>query len=300
MHWTAFLAYRRFPANARVVDDLACIQCGHNLRTLMVAARCPECGYEVGNSIFLLSRPDVTARGLRGAGMSYLAPLTMILPLLHPTYWTLLIAAGASVLAGVSRLVGVGELRFRAAIARLPVLGPRVRWWWLAALIDLGLAIAWCAAVIIIAGIPTIQGPATRSVLIWITVAWWFQLMLSALAAGRFAFALVDMLGYVWTRVEFRVQQALALAALAFAPVLLLGLTAVASPGMALLIEGSAFLLTALLALATAIPLLHSATAAEESAETWDDVIESERVVLVPEASLPRRPEPPPIPIDGG
>ena len=38
-------------AEGRVVKDLACIQCGYNLRTLHRDAKCPECGVVVGRSV---------------------------------------------------------------------------------------------------------------------------------------------------------------------------------------------------------------------------------------------------------
>ena len=59
-------------------------------------------------------------------------------------------------------------------------------------------------------------------------------------------------------------------------------------------------LLLCLLMLATGIPLLHAATACEQCAEDWDDLIESERIAVVPESQRPRKPEPPAIPVDGG
>jgi hypothetical protein len=38
-------------AEGRVAEDLACIQCGYNLRTLQREARCPECATAVGRSM---------------------------------------------------------------------------------------------------------------------------------------------------------------------------------------------------------------------------------------------------------
>jgi hypothetical protein len=38
-------------AGGRVAEDLACIQCGYNLRTLHREAKCPECGMAVGRSL---------------------------------------------------------------------------------------------------------------------------------------------------------------------------------------------------------------------------------------------------------
>ena len=47
MHWTAFLAYRRVPANAQVIGDLGCIHCGYNVRGLRASGLCPECGSRI-------------------------------------------------------------------------------------------------------------------------------------------------------------------------------------------------------------------------------------------------------------
>jgi hypothetical protein len=298
MHWTAFLAYRRFPANARVIDDIACVQCGYNLRSQMVAARCPECGHEVGNSIFLLARPQVAARGLKTAAGTYLAPFIMLLFCINQAYWPLLVTSGVMVAACVFRLWGVIDLRFRAAIARLPVLGPRVSLWWVAVVLDLAMSLAWLTMTLIVANSTTLRAGAGYSILVWLMIGWWCCTTFSAWAAGRFGLALADMLGYSWTRIEFRAQQIAVLIAAGLFPFVAFGLSMASG-------KAAVFSLLVLLTLITLVPLLqtalglaHSATAAEASAETWDDLIDSERVTLVPEASLPRQPEPPPISLE--
>jgi hypothetical protein len=298
MHWTAFLAYRRFPANARVMDDLACVQCGYNLRSQMVSSRCPECGHEVGNSIFLLAKPDIAARGLRAAAPTYAAALILILSCLNWTYWPLLISSGVMTLAGVFRLWGVSELRFRAALSRLPVLGPRLRLWWIASVIDIAIASTWCATVLVVANSITLRTAGGAAILAWLTAVWWCTSTFSAWSAGRFGFALMDMLGYTWTRIEFRAQQISVIAAAAAFPVALLGLRLVPSQVMLLVVLGIMGLITAAPHLQTAIALLHAATAAEASTETWDELIDSERIVLIPEAAMPKKPEPPPIKVE--
>lgn len=298
MHWTAFLAYRRFPANAQVMDDIACIQCGYNVRGLMVAARCPECGSEVGNSIFLLAKPVIAARGLRAAGITYLAPFILLLPFLHPEYWAVMVASGVILAACVFRVLAVSDLRFRAALARLPVLGTRLHIWWLATFADLIIALMWLIVMLVIAYTPTLQTPAGNAVMLWTMIAWWLSAIFSASAAGRFGHAIMDMLGFVWTRLEFRVQQIAVVAAAALIPLLLVALRAIASLTIAAVVWGFLAVLMGFVMLATALPLMHAATAAEESAETFDDALDEERIVLVPEARLPRKPEPPPIKVE--
>jgi hypothetical protein len=298
MHWTAFLAYRRFPANARVMDDLACVQCGYNLRSQMVSSRCPECGHEVGNSIFLLAKPDIAARGLRAAAPTYAAPLIIILSCLNQPYWPLLVCSGVMTLAGVFRLWGVSELRFRAALSRLPVLGPRLQLWWIASVIDIITASIWCAMVLVVANSITLRTAGGAWILLWLTVAWWSTSTFSAWAAGRFGFALMDMLGYTWTRLEFRAQQISVIVAAIVFPMALLGMNVARSQAMELVMLGILGLITAAPHLQTAIALLHAASAAEASTETWDELIDSERIVLIPEASMPKKPEPPAIKVE--
>src|SRR5688572_12652190 len=301
MHWTAFLAYRRFPAHARVIEDCACIQCGYNLRMQMVSSRCPECGYEVGNSVFLLARPAVTARGLRTAGATYLAPLCIVIPMLFNAYGAIFVVALAGACAAVFRFIGVSDLRFNASLARLPVIGPRLTLWWLMTIADVVVGGAWMTAMIVVSKSPNLQnsGVGWRMV-IWGLIAWWFTTMLSAVAAGRFGFALMDMLNYVWTRIEFRVQQAAAIAVLVAGPFFAVGFLTTTSQTMVIILEIALLLLTGFATLATALSLLHAASAGDESAEDWDDLIESERIVVVPESQRPRQPEPPPIKVEGG
>ena len=113
MHWTAFLAYRRFPANARVADDMACIGCGYNLRGLNVWMRCPECGSEVGNSVFLLARAEIVQRNLHTMGYTYFAPLALLLACLAGAWWPALVAVPGAARRGRLRawaenLTGIG------------------------------------------------------------------------------------------------------------------------------------------------------------------------------------------------
>ena len=301
MHWTAFLAYRRFPAYARVMEDCACIQCGYNLRMQMVSSRCPECGYEVGNSVFLLARPSVTARGLRTAGATYLVPLCIVIPMLFSAYWAIFIVALAGACAAAFRFISVSDLRFNASLARLPVIGPRLTLWWLITIADVVVGGAWMTAMIVVSKSLYLQNSGLGwRLVIWGLIAWWFTTMLSAVAAGRFGFALMDMLNYVWTRIGFRVQQVAATTVLVAGPFFAIGFLTVTSRAMVIILEIALLLLTGFAILATAVPLLQAATACEESAEDWDDLIESERIVVVPESQRPRQPEPPPIKVEGG
>jgi hypothetical protein len=301
MHWTAFLAYRRFPAHARIVDDCACIQCGYNLRMQMVAARCPECGYEVGHSVFLLAHPAVTARGLRTAGVTYLAPFMMILPMVTSAYWAIFIVSLAAATAALFRFIGVSDLRINAAMARLPVVGQRLNAWWAWTMVDLSISSAWMIGLIVVSQSRILQNNGTGTALIvGGSLAWWASMLISAMIAGRFGFALMDMLNYTWTRIEFRVQQIACVTMLLLAPFLVLGMRSASSATFRAVLAGTLVVLTLLLMLATALALRHSATAAEESAESWDDLIDEARIAMVPESQRPRQPEPPAIRVEGG
>lgn len=301
MHWTAFLAYRRFPAQARIMEDCACIQCGYNLRMQMVAARCPECGYEVGHSVFLLAHPDITARGLRTAGITYLAPFMMILPMIVNAYWAMFIVSLAAATAALFRVIGVSDLRFNASMARLPVIGPRLNAWWTCAVIDLFLAGAWMIGLIVVSQSRILQNNGTGPLVMGVgSIAWWFSMLLSAVVAGRFGYALMDMLNFVWTRIEFRVQQIASVLMILFAPFLILGMRAAPSSTARGICAAALAILALLLMLATAIPLLHAATASEQAAESWDDLIDSERIAMIPDSQRPRQPELPAIKVEGG
>ncbi|HVP13850.1 MAG TPA: hypothetical protein VMV94_21935 [Phycisphaerae bacterium] len=68
-------------AEDRVAEDLACIQCGYNLRTLHREAKCPECGLAVG-------------RSLRGDWLKYSDPA-----------WLKQVTRGLSVVVGTNLVV---------------------------------------------------------------------------------------------------------------------------------------------------------------------------------------------------
>ncbi len=301
MHWTAFLAYRRFPAQARVIEDCACVQCGYNLRMQMVAARCPECGYEVGNSVFLLAKPAVASRGLRTAGCTYLALLAVPLVMLFGATWSFFVASLIASSASVFRLIGVSDLRFNAALTRLPVIGSRLLAWWIIVIIELIISCAWLATMLLTSGNRNLWNSGLAPRLILMSVAAWLMVsVIGSLIAGRFGLALMDMLNYVWTRIEFRLQQCFAIGMLIVTPTVTLTLWFAVQSGWtaAMLSLLHVVLLCGLLG-ATSITLLHAATACDESTENWDDLIDSDRIAVVPESQQPKAREKPPIPVQG-
>lgn len=290
MHWTAFLAYRRFPATARVADDMACIGCGYNLRGLNVWRRCPECGQEVGNSVFLLAQPDIVHRSLSSAGVTYFAPLALLLTCVSSAWWSALVAGGALGIAAVFRAVALWHMRFRGALARLPVVGNRLNAWWIIALAELFVALAIIAVVLSVSALAPTTAAGAGPVVGWLLVVAWLLAMLSALAAGRFGYALVDMLGFAWTRIEFRVQNAAAVLGLVLCAALLAVVRVVPTPTAQMILLGAIGLITLIVTTMTGVALLHASTAALHAQESVDDVLDSERVLIEPER--------PPLPHD--
>jgi hypothetical protein len=298
MHWTAFLAYRRFPANARVAENMACIGCGYNLRGLNVWIRCPECGSEVGNSLFLLARPEIVQRSLHTTGYTYFAPLALLLTCLTGAWWPALVAGGALFVAAVFRLFAVGQLRYRGALARLPVVGARLNTWWIVVVVELFLALSIIALVMTASAFSTSWGAGAQPIAMWLLAAAWLAGMGSAIAAGRFGHALVDMLEFTWTRIEFRVQNIATMLALFASGGLIVGMTFAQSTAADLVLLSVIGLITLAVAAMTGIALLHAANAAQQSQETVDEVLDSERVVVGPD--IPPKPhlQQPSIPLE--
>jgi hypothetical protein len=209
------------------------------------------------------------------------------------------VASAVLTAAGVFRVWAVSELRFRAALARLPVLGTRLHLWWMAVVAEMAISIIWCAAIVIIASSLTLRlGPSGAMIQRWCILAWWCAAMLGTFLAGRFGYALMDMLGYSWTRIEFRAQQISVLVGIAAFALLLMTVQLVSSPVMVYVMLLAMLLVTIGPHVQTSIALLHAATAAETSSESWEDVLDSQRVTLVPQTTLPGKPEPPPIRVE--
>jgi hypothetical protein len=113
-------------AEGRVAEDLACIQCGYNLRTLQREAKCPECGSEVARSIrgdwLQYSDPEWLSKIIRGLSvMLAMVALGMCLTFVVPAGMALgeavggeagsLISALAPIAGGVAFVaVGIGMI----------------------------------------------------------------------------------------------------------------------------------------------------------------------------------------------
>jgi hypothetical protein len=276
MHWTALLAYRRFPADALVIDDVACIGCGYNLRGIRATGRCPECGEYVGDSLFLLARPAVVARALRGIAKSYLACFALLANCLSGTpAWTLIVAVGIIAFGAFWRIVSTAELKYRGAIARLPVIGSRLNLFWIIALVEFIASLMWLIAIIAVAQVPALQTNSGYRMIAMAAAVWMVSLILSAAAAGSLGLALADALAYSWMVIELKVQRiALVVWALAAALLFAVGIASVGrGPSIAALIAFD--MVFALNLILCTISLLHVANGAEQEGDPWEEAVGS-------------------------
>jgi hypothetical protein len=298
MHWTALLAHRRFPPSARVIDDLACIACGYNLRGIRVGDRCPECGGNVGDSLFLLAKPDIVGRGFNGIGKSFLAVFGIVIVIISSATWAPMLAAGVIAAGAIWRTFHAAELRYRGAIVRLPMIGPRIEVLWCCMVVDAVVSLALLAIAIIFALDPSAFSP---QVLRLAFVCWFMTLMLCMATAGWMGRPFATMLGYGWMSIEFTVQRTWVAATAAFAMIVML-LRIFSAPQTPLLIGMAVFALVFGGAiLFTAITLLQLANAAYRSSETLDDAIDMFAGDAKPSENKPApvisRPQRPGIPL---
>lgn len=264
MHWTAILEKRYFPAHARVLDDLACIECGYNLRHARAGGPCPECGRPVADSLWALARPDQVARGLRSIGWSYVA--LVLLPLLGPGAG-LGVMALVLVAAAIVRLMGAAELRFRAAIVQLPCIGPRVRLLWALAIVDALLACGFAAVFAVDGTVGGMGRLAGMTLLAWVAATF-----ATAGAAGWMGSALGSLLGHDSAARGLRIQWVLAIAAGAEA--LLIGLLSLLPSALAFLVLlGCAVVGWLGVTVLTVVALLSLAGAAEQERVPLDELV---------------------------
>ena len=207
MHWTALLERRHFPPHATVTDDVPCVNCGYNLRAARAAGVCPECGQSVSDSLWALARPDQVASGLRSIGKSYLGLLAVILVAIGSVNNSWVGWAGAIILIGaaIARAIGVAELRYRAAIDKMPVIGRQVRLLWPLTLLEVVLLIGWLAALLSAQS----NMPATnwsRALLVLTCAAWGCTAFATAVMVGSMGAALAALLGYESVARELRAQ----------------------------------------------------------------------------------------------
>lgn len=271
MHWTAFLAYRRFPPSARVIDDLPCIACGYNLRGIRLRDRCPECGGEIGDSLFVLAKPEIVGRALTGIARSYVGALVWLFGCTSAAIWAPMVTGGVLVLSSIWRLFHAAELRYRGAVAHLPVIGWRVQALWHCAIIEGVVSLAYLGIGIVFT---QQQGTGIVHTLNWLVVAWMMTMWLCVASSGWLGHPFAVMLGYRWMAIEFSIQQALA-AMSAGAGVMLLLMIGLTGSSTASVIVGAVFaLLFGGAIVLTFVALLQLSNAAHKESDTWDDAID--------------------------
>ncbi len=297
MHWTALLEKRTFPPHARIIGDLMCIGCGHNLRGARVEGPCPECGMLVGASLYELARPDEVASGVKMIARSYLFIYLMILPAFALNLLgmdTLLLALAGLGLGALFRLGGALTLRFKAALTPLPVIGPWVNAVFLVTLVDAafhgGALVFWYVAH------PNAMtfGVSVAQWRIWLLTAWLVITLAHLWTMGRLGARLAKMLEYRFCLRELLIQHIL----LAAGPVLafllsIVGLLLVLVSGYQITtavvygVSGACLALVWLLAVAyTSVALMRFAGAAEQEREPLDELVDLERGVV----DIPRSP----------
>jgi len=285
------MAKRHFPAHARVADDLACIGCGYNLRTLMANANCPECGLEVGRSLFVLAKPRIVAEALRSVGITHLAVPIMLLTLLPSSQaWPIIVAFTVIAFSSAWRLIGIGHMHFRGAIIRLPVIGPGLRMWFVVAIVD-------CLAALTALGIILwlTENPLTPTGSRALRLAMFACLsitMFSPIVAAMFGSAMARLLGYQWIIVEFSIFRVVAVAGF-IASILLATASFIGGGNLSMIFRGLLVVIMAASIIFSWIALTHLGNAADETSETWEDLIDSDRVEVLsqpPPRTRPREP----------
>lgn len=276
MHWTAFLAYRRFPENARVADDLPCIGCGYNLRSLLARANCSECGRPVGDSLFVLAHPQIVGNCLKSIGGTFFGVLALFLPCLNiNAIWPPIVAMGALTVCASIRAATVWELRTRGAIQALPIIGTRLRVLLVVSIADFICAAAACVLMWISIRTPGPGGIIETAANVMVLV-WFATYLLTAFVAGLLGSAIAVMLAYFLSRWEIILHRASLLASVLGIGIVVTCEIAQASSTVliiwtvitALVLAGSMVLL--------ALGLIHLGSGAEHESDTWEDVLDTD------------------------
>jgi hypothetical protein len=272
MHWTALLAYRRFPPTARVIDDLHCIKCGYNLRGIRVGDRCPECAAQVGDSLFVLAKPLIVGRGLAGIGRGFFGFLGLLVGCLGLNLWLPLVGSMIICAGAVWRTLSAAELRYRGAIEHLPIIGPRTRMTWWMCVADLIASFCLLGVTILAANTtnPSIRAMLPMTFALWTAIA-----TIAAGAAGMLGRAMAEMLGYGWMVMLFRMQQIMVIGCVGLGVLAATSSMWVGSGPIAIQIFSALFMLglTAMF-ITTAIVMIQVSNAATQESDTWEEAID--------------------------
>ncbi len=274
MSWTKLLEKRFFPANATVVEDVACAQCGYNLRGLKARGRCPECGRPVGDSLYLLTKPQVVSSAFTELGASYLAHgalgfgCMLSVAGIGLVWFTMLVL----VAGGLVRMHSAFVLRFGAGLQHLPAVGNLATRLLVLSVIEFAALIALIVITYLAltgAGLGASGSAPTLALL-----AWWALTLLTACQAASLASRLGSLMDFDLIRREAIIQHVLMIVtAVASIAIVILILVASFDPAVELLfyvlllIAGLAFFYTMLC-------LWHTGNAAAQSGELREDAVE--------------------------
>ena len=193
MHWTAFLAYRRVPANAQVIGDLGCIHCGYNVRGLRASGLCPECGSRIAESLTLLAKPDVVAQSLRSFSNSFFALLITVIGCVGGMAgWQAIVTSAVLAASALNRSWNASELKFRAQLGNSEKLMSRATVLWWITLVETLIALGWFAGVLATVYVPSLQTAASANFVMNIAALWLVAMLGSAAAAGWLGAACSD------------------------------------------------------------------------------------------------------------
>lgn len=274
MHWTALLARRSFPDDARVADDLPCFRCGYNLRGLLARTTCPECNEPIADSLYLLRRPEIVASSFNVIALSHLSVAALL---------TLFLGAGgvalcvlALAIAAAVRLVASIELRVRGGLEGLPLVGMHAQRMLVLHAVECALGLASLLG-LLFAG-PTTTGTALQ--LLGLAAAIWpVAVIVAALQAGRTGGMLAQMIDYDFIHTELVIHRILALSAVAIALLFAIPAVLIGGAGGASLVAAGGIVALLVYAVATGVlvvGLMHLANAAQRTTEPRDDVLRVE------------------------
>lgn len=306
MHWTAALARKtQLPPNARIVADVICIHCGHNLRGIRALGVCGECGKPAEESLYIFPKPRRVVEPLRGMATTcwIWVGLMVFVIVMALTFASCILFLLASLpIVSAYRFAQTLELRWGSGLHNRGEVGWWVRALFWAAGVDLGMSVllflewfflgaAWAVNIM----------SAWGSVAL--VVAWSLMQFCMLLMMGRMANALGKAMGYDRIVQECRVQliggavvAAITLVSFVGGPMIVqaTGLGNAPNEFAALFIIFLVFC-WGLLFLITAVVLTHTANAVEMETEIDEDVLSSDpEVTGVPERRVP---DEPPIPL---
>lgn len=305
MHWTAALARKtQLPPNARIVADVICIHCGHNLRGIRALGVCGECGKPAEESLSIFPKPGRVVGPLRGMAMTCwisAAGLALITALLWFSSSCAFILLVAIPLLATWRMVEMIELRFASMLQNRGSIGQRIRHAFGIACIDAGLSLVpLVGAFGVQAGWFTGPPQGMFEILLG---CWVLVVIGTTIVVSRVAGAIADAIGYEGIVRECRWQALWGVSVIVITAMAFYG-----EPVLAAILRNPDHVYAATVVIMLTVPVLwivhfvltavvltHTANAVEMETEIDEDVLSSDpEVTGVPERRVP---DEPPIPL---